>query len=106
MVILAGTTTGRDVAARLGARLNSAVASDVVGLDGTGEDVIAQRSILGGKSLVDVTLKGDPTRIVSLRSGSWEKAATDRAPGEIVPVPVVLMTATRASASKDSKPAK
>lgn len=90
VVVVAGTTTGRDVAARFGARQNAAVASDVVGLDGTGEDVIARRSVLGGKALVDVTLKGDPIRVVSLRPGSWKKAATDQPGGDIVPVPVEL----------------
>lgn len=90
VVIMAGTTTGRDVSARLGARQNAAVASDVVGLDATGGDIIARRSILGGKSLVDVTLKGDPARIVSLRPGSWTKASIDQTPGNIVPVPIEL----------------
>lgn len=90
VVILAGTTTGRDVAARLGARLNAAVASDVVGLEAIGDDIVAQRSILGGKSLVDITLKGDPVRIVSLRPGSWAKATTDQPAGEIEPVHVEL----------------
>jgi electron transfer flavoprotein alpha subunit len=90
VVILTGTTTGRDVAARIGARLDAAVASDVVGLESVGGDVVARRSILGGKSLVAVTLKGDPARIVSLRAGSYPKAATDQNPGAIVPVTVVL----------------
>jgi electron transfer flavoprotein alpha subunit len=90
VVVLAGTTTGRDIAARLGARLNAAVASDVVGLSLSGEDVVARRSILGGKALVDVTLKGDPVRIVNLRPGSWAKATIDQPAGEIIPVPVQL----------------
>ncbi|MCA9860766.1 MAG: electron transfer flavoprotein subunit alpha/FixB family protein [Thermomicrobiales bacterium] len=90
VVILAGTTTGRDVAARLGARLNAAVASDVVGLDTDGTDVIAQRSVLGGKAQVAVTLKGDPARIISLRPGSWAKAPDDQGAGAVVPVAVEL----------------
>jgi electron transfer flavoprotein alpha subunit len=90
VVLLPGTTTGRDVAARFGARIDAAVASDVVGLESAGGDVVARRSILGGKSLVDVTLKGDPARIVSLRPGSYPKAATDQTPGSIVPISVQL----------------
>lgn len=90
VVVLAGTTTGRDVAARLGARLNAAAASDVVGLEISAGDVVARRSILGGKALVAVTLKGDPARIVSLRPGSWAKAAADQTAGSIVPVAVEL----------------
>jgi electron transfer flavoprotein alpha subunit len=90
VVILAGTTTGRDVAARLGARMNAAVASDVVGLEVASGDVLARRSILGGKALVSVTLQGDPLRIVSVRSGSWTKAATGSAAGSVVTVPFEL----------------
>ncbi|HET9659003.1 MAG TPA: electron transfer flavoprotein subunit alpha/FixB family protein [Thermomicrobiales bacterium] len=90
VVILAGTTTGRDVAARLGARMNAAVASDVVGLETSGGDVVARRSILGGKALVSVTLEGDPLRVISLRSGSWPRAAADEPAGSVVPVPVEL----------------
>jgi electron transfer flavoprotein alpha subunit len=90
VVIIAGTTTGRDVAARLGARMNAAVASDVVGLEAKDGDVLARRSILGGKALVSVTLQGDPLRIVSLRSGAWSKTATDSSPGAVVPVPIEL----------------
>ena len=90
VVILAGTTTGRDVAARLGARLDAAVASDVLGIDIAAGDIIARRSILGGKALADVTLKGDSLRILSLRAGSWEKAETDQPAGSVVPVSVEL----------------
>lgn len=90
VIILPGTTTGRDVAARLGARIDAAVASDVVEMYSSGGDIVARRSILGGKSLVDVTLKGDPTRIVSLRPGSYPKAATNQSSGAIVPVSVEL----------------
>ena len=90
VVILAGTTTGRDIAARLGARLDAAVASDVLALDMAGGNVVARRSILGGKSLVAVTLKGDPLRILSLRAGSWEKTDTDQPVGTVVSITVAL----------------
>ncbi len=90
VVILAGTTTGRDIAARLGARLDAAVASDVLALDMAEGNVVARRSILGGKSLVAVTLKGDPLRILSLRAGSWEKTDTDQPVGTVVSVTVEL----------------
>ncbi len=90
VVILTGTTTGRDVAARIGARLDTAVATDVVGLSEVGGDVVARRSVLAGKALADVTLKGDPARVVSLRPGSYPKAETNQTPGAIVPVAVEL----------------
>lgn len=90
VVILTGTTTGRDVAARIGARIDAATASDVVALDVVDGDVVARRSVLGGKALADVTLKGDPARIISLRTGSYAKAATDQTPATIIPVPVEL----------------
>lgn len=93
VVILTGTTTARDVAARLGARLDAAVASDVVGLSVSSGDVVARRSILGGKALVDVTLKGDPARIISLRGGSFAKADTGGAKGNVLALNVELTDA-------------
>lgn len=90
VILLTGTTTGRDVAARLGARLDAATASDVVGLESSDGNLVALRSILGGKALSSVTLKGDPVRIVSLRAGSFEKAASGGSAGTVVALDVQL----------------
>ena len=90
VVLLTGTTMGRDVAARIGARLDAATASDVVGLAVVDGNVVARRSVLAGKALVDVTLSGDPARIVSLRPGSYPKASTGQPAGNVVPITVEL----------------
>lgn len=90
VVILTGTTTGRDVAARIGARIDAATASDVVGLKGVDGDVVARRSVLGGKALVDVKLEGNPARIISLRTGSYPRAEAGQTPGALIPVDVEL----------------
>lgn len=66
-VILAGASTlGKDLAARLAARLNAAVALDCVGLRLEGGDVVVTRPVYGGKLVADVLLTGTP-RIVAVR---------------------------------------
>lgn len=90
LVLVPGTTLGRDVAARLGARIDAPVASDVVRIDPDGDALIARRSVLGGKLLVDVRLEGAPVRIVSLRAGSYPRATLDGSSGSLRPVDVEL----------------
>lgn len=66
-VILSGASTlGKDLAARLAARLNAAVALDCVALRMDGENLVATRPVYGGKLMADVVLTGTP-RIVAVR---------------------------------------
>ncbi|MDA8140477.1 MAG: electron transfer flavoprotein subunit alpha/FixB family protein [Desulfobacteraceae bacterium] len=85
VVLLGATTQGKDLAARLSARLNTALATDCVALKVEGGQVTATRPMYGGKILADVTLTGAPV-IVSIRpntqpvtpaagAGTVEKAA-------------------------------
>jgi len=66
VVLLGATTQGKDLAARLSARLNAALATDCVGLTAEGGRVTATRPMYGGKILAEVSLAGTPV-IVSLR---------------------------------------
>jgi len=85
VILLGATTQGKDLGARLSARLNAALATDAVGLGVDGGQVVATRPMYGGKVLADVVLTGAPA-IVSVRpntqavesaagAGSVEKAA-------------------------------
>jgi electron transfer flavoprotein alpha subunit len=65
-VILGATTQFKDLAARLSARLNSALAMDCVALSVDNQTVGATRSMYGGKILADVELAG-PTPIAAIR---------------------------------------
>ncbi|MGD9368141.1 MAG: electron transfer flavoprotein subunit alpha/FixB family protein [Desulfobacteraceae bacterium] len=89
-VIIGATTQGKELAARLSARLDAALASDCVDMRMEGDQVVATRPMYGGKILADVALSGTPA-IVALRpnivpveeapaDGAVEKAAVH--PGE------------------------
>jgi electron transfer flavoprotein alpha subunit len=66
VVLMGATTQGKDLAARLSARLNVALATDCVALRLEDEQVVATRPMYGGKILADVALSGSPV-IVSVR---------------------------------------
>jgi electron transfer flavoprotein alpha subunit len=66
VVLIGATTQGKDLAARLSARLNAALATDCVALRLEDEQVVATRPMYGGKILADVALSGSPV-IVSVR---------------------------------------
>ena len=66
VILLGATTQGKDLGARLSARLNAALATDAVGLQVEDGQVVATRPMYGGKVLADVVLTGAPV-IVSVR---------------------------------------
>ena len=87
-LVLAGATSqGRDLAARLAARLNAALAGDCVAVKLEDGVVKATRPMYGGKVLADVVLSGTPA-FVTIRpnsfglgqqagTGTLEKASVD-----------------------------
>ena len=66
VVLLGATTQGKELAARLSARLDAALATDCVALGMEGDQVVATRPMYGGKVLAEVALSGAPA-IVALR---------------------------------------
>lgn len=66
LVLVGATTQGKDLAARLSARLNLALATDCVALSVDNGQVVATRPMYGGKILADVNLAGD-TVIAAVR---------------------------------------
>ena len=73
-VLVPHTSTGRDIAGRLAARLGAGLLVDVVDVRADGDSVIATHSVFGGSYTVEATAAGDVT-IVTLRAGSIEKRA-------------------------------
>jgi electron transfer flavoprotein alpha subunit len=65
-VILGATTQYKDLAARLSARLNAALAVDCVALGVDNQDLVATRPMYGGKILAEVVLAG-ATPIAAIR---------------------------------------
>ena len=60
IVLLGGTSNGRDLAPRLAARLNVGVASDVDRLEWTNGKLTARRPVYSGKVLATVDVSGRP----------------------------------------------
>jgi electron transfer flavoprotein alpha subunit len=87
VVIIGASTQGKELSARLGARLNAPVAMDCVAIRFEDKNLIATRSMYGGKILADIVLDGKPkifairpnaiTITKSERTGSIEKIETD-----------------------------
>ncbi len=87
VVILGASTQGKDLSARLSARLNAPLAMDCVSIRFEDKNLIATRHMYGGKVLADVSLDGNP-QILAIRpnamaianaagAGSIEKLDTD-----------------------------
>jgi len=89
-VILGASTQGKDLAARLAARLNAGLAMDCVAVRNDGGSIIATRPLYGGKVLAEVALSGSPQMVAlrpnamaiveSAKDGAVEKIEAD--PGE------------------------
>lgn len=60
IVVLGATSQGKDLAARLSARLDAPAAMDCVEIRTGGDAVTAIRPMYGGKVLAEVTLEGSP----------------------------------------------
>ena len=80
VVMIGATTQGKELSARLSARLDAPMAGDCTAVKFEGEQVVATRPIYGSKILADVALSGSPA-VVSLRPNiiSAQEAPADGA---------------------------
>jgi len=88
VVLIGATSLGKDIAARLSARLNAPLAMDCVDVRADGDRIVATRPMYGGKVLADVSLSGSPA-IVAIRPRAMEAVAAQGA-GEVEKVAVSL----------------
>ncbi|MEJ2658345.1 MAG: electron transfer flavoprotein subunit alpha/FixB family protein [Desulfobacterales bacterium] len=77
IVILGASTQGKDVAARLSARLNAPLAMDCVAVRFESNNLTATRYMFGGKILADVVLEGKP-QILAIRPNVMTIAEADK----------------------------
>jgi electron transfer flavoprotein alpha subunit len=82
VVLVPGTTAGRDYAPIVAARLGTGLAADCVELGVDDGHLTAVRPVLGGKAMSRVHLRGTPA-IATVRAGSFAKAEVG--PGTLVP---------------------
>ncbi|MBU1054620.1 MAG: electron transfer flavoprotein subunit alpha/FixB family protein [Proteobacteria bacterium] len=66
MIILGASFRGKELAARLAARLDAPIAMDCIAVKIEGGKVIATRPVYGGKILANVELEGEPS-VVAIR---------------------------------------
>lgn len=88
VVLIGATSLGKDIAARLSARLEAPLAMDCVDVRLDGEQLVATRPMYGGKVLADVSLSGSPA-IVAIRPRAMDATAAQGA-GEVEKVDVNL----------------
>ncbi|MEA2570949.1 MAG: electron transfer flavoprotein alpha subunit [Acidobacteriota bacterium] len=87
VVLLGGTSNGRDLAPRLAARLDVGVASDVDRLEWTDGKVRARRPVYSGKAFATVDIVGTPA-IATTRPNAFPAVEVGGAAAEVVEVNV------------------
>lgn len=75
VVLIPGTTLGRDYAPRVAARLRAGLAADAVALAVDGDALVATRPVFGGRVQTEVRLRGPGARLVTVHPGSFPAAS-------------------------------
>ncbi len=88
VIVIGATALGKDIAARLSARLSAPMAMDCVDVCVKNDKVVATRPMYGGKVLADVALTGSPA-IVAIRPRAMTATAAQGA-GDMEKVDVTL----------------
>jgi len=90
VVLLAGTTAGRDLGPYLGARAGVNCLSDCTALRWDGHALVSTRPVFQGKMLSDVTSTGGGTQFAVLRAGVVEPAAAGGTSAPVEPLEVSI----------------
>src|SRR5918995_1360683 len=90
VVLMPGTTSGRDYAPRLAARLGLGLAADCVDLKVEDGGLVAVRPLLGGRVQTAVRFEGDGPALATVRAGSYERARPTHDPVDITSMPVAI----------------
>jgi len=90
LTLIAHTATGMDLAPALAVQMKMPLATDLIGIDATGETFALTRQLYGGKVNAAVSfLKGGPY-MMTLRTGAFPVVEKEPFPGEIVSIPSPL----------------
>ena len=94
-ILIGATYNGRDIAARLSARLNLPLITNVVGLEQVDGDLVSAHAVFGGTQVVTARFTGDGPGIFVVRSKSFvAEASADAVVPEIVAATVPDLGAT------------
>ena len=83
VLLLPGSSNGRDLAPRIGARTNSGVASDVDRLEWTDGKLRARRPVYSGKAFATIDVSGKPA-IATTRPNAFPAEETGSGAAEVV----------------------
>lgn len=86
VVLVPGTTAGRDYAPLVAAHLGAGLAADCVSFSVEDGALVAIRPVLGGRALTRITFPGEGPSMATVRAGSFAKAE----PASTVPVVEML----------------
>jgi len=89
-IIMGATVIGKELAARLAARLNAPLGMDCTSVDIREDILTATRPIYGGRVLADISLNGSP-RILAIRPNAFAVSAI-KGRGEIEKMDIVSDT--------------
>jgi len=102
IVLLGGTSNGRDLAPRLAARLNAGVASDVDRLEWTGGKLRARRPVYSGKAFATVEINSTPA-IATTRINAFPAEESGGGAAEVVEVSAPSDSKTKVVETKVSE---
>jgi len=74
VVLIPGTTAGRDSAPRAAARLNAGLAADCVAVAAESGALVATRTVLGGRAQTEIRMPGSSIQMATIRPGAFAKA--------------------------------
>ena len=78
-VILMQTGFGRDLGARICAKLDAAWINDVIALSGSGNELVARKPLFAGKVISSMKFNTDGLKVLSLRPRNFEAVAASGA---------------------------
>jgi len=88
ILLLGASTRGKDLSARMSARLDTGLAMDCIALRVDGDTLVATRPMFGGKVLAEVAIQGTP-QVAAIRPNVMEVVEAEKATAvEKVPVNV------------------
>jgi electron transfer flavoprotein alpha subunit len=99
IVLLGGTSNGRDLAPRLAARLSAGVASDVDRLEWTGGKLRARRPVYSGKAFATVEISGTPA-IATARINAFPAEESGGEAAEVVEISAATDSKTKVVETK------
>jgi len=88
IVLLPGTTAGRDLGPYLAARSGTTSLSDCISLEWDGEDLLARRPVYGGKMVADVRLTPAHRAWAVVRAGAYAAPEATSPPAAMLPLQI------------------